>query len=197
MQTLEDAPIAYRLRSSAMGTTLGERLIAALIPARVKNKSKLAQLIGAAGSTVHNWSTGKSTPDTRSIELIAEKLGIDVADLLREVEGPRVEPESHSRYSEGEAPFNFNLPNWDSLVSTALALDEARAVPACFVELVAYDNGLLTGPLRPADILKTAKFTMQFRTVEEAEAKLIEMRARFGRPPLRRDGEAQSRTNKG
>lgn len=113
--------------------------------------------------------TGKGSPD-------------DIND------GPRLEREPQPTYSDGEAPFNFNLPNWNALALAALALPDAEGLPVCFVEIIGYDNGLLTGPLKPEGVLKSAKFTQQNRTPEEVEAMLVTLRAKHGRPPLRRPG---------
>lgn len=83
----QDRAALYRLRSSDMGTTtkstLGPRLIAAVIPSRVKNLSQLQLMLGVAYTTVHRWSTGDSTPDWESVEALAEQLHVDVIDLLR------------------------------------------------------------------------------------------------------------------
>lgn len=94
-QTSDDAFGFARLRSSGMakrsakapdthdGPTIGQRLIAALIPRYFKGLTALhlaAQ--GPAYSTLNNWRRGTAVPDWPSVEAMARLVGRDPLDLL-------------------------------------------------------------------------------------------------------------------
>lgn len=96
--TCNDARGFARLRSSGMAPkskkppaapaptgspTLGQRLIAALIPRHFKGLTALhlaAQ--GPAYSTLNNWKNGTAVPDWPSVEAMARLVGRDPLDLL-------------------------------------------------------------------------------------------------------------------
>lgn len=106
-------------------------------------------------------------------------------------DGPHVEREPQPAYSESEAPYLFNTAGWDQVVRAAMDLEGADRVPTPFFEMAGYVNEVMTGPPTPDGILTVAKTVMRFRTVEQAEKLLEELRAKHGRPPLRRGAAAK------
>lgn len=81
----QDFGAMMHLRYSAMARTpLGPRLIAAAIPSRFENLSKMQQALGVSYSTAHKWAKGTATPDWEHVELLADLLEVDPADLVRE-----------------------------------------------------------------------------------------------------------------
>jgi transcriptional regulator with XRE-family HTH domain len=97
-----------RLRSSGMAKRIGPRVISNLVPRRYPTLTALQIATGIAYSTLHAWKKGTADPDIPSLEDIADKLGIDVADLLRgDVSRPRGEIRNH--------------PEWPGAVSEAKA----------------------------------------------------------------------------
>jgi transcriptional regulator with XRE-family HTH domain len=97
-----------RLRSSAMAKRIGPRVISNLVPGRYSTLTALQIATGIAYSTLHAWKKGTADPDIPSLEDIASKIGVDVADLLR---GDLTRPRGEIR----------NHPDWQN------AVDEAKA----------------------------------------------------------------------
>lgn len=63
--------------------TIGQQLIAALVPRHFKNLAALHMAAqGPAYSTLNNWKNGTAIPDWPSIELMARLVGRDPLDLL-------------------------------------------------------------------------------------------------------------------
>jgi hypothetical protein len=95
----QDSDGVLRLRYSVMARTpLGPRLIAAAIPSRFENLSKMQQALGVSYSTAHKWAKGTATPDWEHVELLAELLEVDPADLVREKPLP-ISLRSHPEWS--------------------------------------------------------------------------------------------------
>jgi transcriptional regulator with XRE-family HTH domain len=104
--TRDDANGFARLRSSVMAKRIGPRVIGNLVPGRFSTLVALQLATGIAYSTLHAWKKGTADPDIPSLEDIATKLGIDVADLLR---GDLTRPRGEIR----------NHPDWASAVFEA------------------------------------------------------------------------------
>jgi transcriptional regulator with XRE-family HTH domain len=87
-------------------TPLGPRLIAAAIPSRFENLSKMQQALGVSYSTAHKWAKGTATPDWEHVELLADLLEVDPADLVREKPLPtslRRHPERNAAHAGARA----------------------------------------------------------------------------------------------
>ncbi len=61
----------------------GLALVAAVIPKHFKDVQALANAVGCAYSTAHDWSKGYSNPRLEQLEIVARLTGISVPDLLR------------------------------------------------------------------------------------------------------------------
>lgn len=149
--TLEDARAVHHLRYSAMERTpLGPRLIAAAVPSKLENISKLQQALGVSYSTIHKWSKGTATPDWEHVELLAELLEIDPADIVRggplptclrmhpewTVACDRVRERWPGRVSESALRQTGDLPieHLPEHIDELLVLDVATVVDRHFVE---------------------------------------------------------------
>jgi hypothetical protein len=125
-QTSNDHSRFARLRSSAMAKkattqaaaqptgdqTIGQRLIAALIPRYFKSLSALhlaAQ--GPAYSTLNNWKNGTSVPDWPSIEMMAKLVGRDPLELLKLTSGEVTALKFHPGYLRALERARVRFPN--------------------------------------------------------------------------------------
>lgn len=123
--TRRDTRDDYHLRYSPMERTpLGPRLVAAAIPARFENLSKLQQALGVSYSTLHKWAKGTASPDWEHVELLADLLEVDPADLVR----GKPPPTSLCKHPDWDAACARVRERWPGRVSDA-ALHQTGALP--------------------------------------------------------------------
>jgi hypothetical protein len=98
--------------TSTASPTLGQRLIAALIPRHFKGLTALhlaAQ--GPAYSTLNNWRNGTAVPDWPSVEAMARLVGRDPLELLASPSGDVTALRHHPDFAGALARALSRFPN--------------------------------------------------------------------------------------
>lgn len=102
-QPLDDSRYIGVLRSVPMDhETLGQRLLAAVIPAHFKDLNALHLASRIAYSTVHKWKTGEANPRWEQVETVAGLVGINAFRLLNGSDG-RVRVGDHPEWAPARA----------------------------------------------------------------------------------------------
>lgn len=94
-QALDDPRYIAGLRfipMDAISPSLGQRLVAAVIPAYFKDLNALHMASQIAYSTVHNWKSGKSNPRWEQVLAISELVHVNPFRLLSGTENASVRP---------------------------------------------------------------------------------------------------------
>ena len=81
---LGSSPMATKPKLDAphASPTLGQQVIAALIPGHFRTMTALQNASGLAYSTLSNWKNGTKIPDMDSVVRLARLAGVDPLDLL-------------------------------------------------------------------------------------------------------------------
>lgn len=125
-RTSDDARGFALLRSSAMAKnsapkpagapsktpTIGQRLIAALVPRHFKTLSALHMAAqGPAYSTLNNWKNGTAIPDWPSIEAMARLVGRDPLELLGQTSRDLTALRNHPDFVKARELARTRFPN--------------------------------------------------------------------------------------
>lgn len=124
-QALDDPRYIAGLRFTpmeAISLSLGQRLIAAVIPAYFKDPNALHLASRIAYSTIHKWKTGESNPRWEQVQAIAELVHVNPFRLLSGAE------------SESTRPRIGDHPEWRGAVVAAQSRFPGR-VPDHFYEI--------------------------------------------------------------
>lgn len=131
VQALDDPRYIAGLHSAPMDThtpSLGQRLIAAVVPSRFKDLNALHLASRIAYSTVHKWKTGEANPRWEQV--------CAIADLVHENPFRLVSGADAS----GRAPRIADHPMWDRSVQRALERFPGR-VPERFYAVAGGGSG--------------------------------------------------------
>ena len=94
-EPVDSLGVFERLCSTAMdSTSLGARVLAALVPANYPDLNALHRASGIAYSTLHAWKKGTANPRWEQIERLAELVGRDPFDLVGAGDGVRSDSSS-------------------------------------------------------------------------------------------------------
>lgn len=119
-QTLDVTRYIGAVECRPMSTEkLGQRLIAAVIPAHFKDLTALHHATRIAYSTIHKWKSGASSPRWEQVETVAELVGRNPFQLLQR---------ESSRHRAGDHP------EWKAARTRAEERFRNR-VPALFYDL--------------------------------------------------------------
>lgn len=92
--------------------TLGQRLVAAVVPSRFKDLNALHRETGFAYSTVHKWKTGESNPRWEQVEAIAALAGANAFRLIAGAEpSERQRAGDHPDWAGALAKAQQRFPN--------------------------------------------------------------------------------------
>lgn len=98
---LGSMPVATKKKTApaAEPQTIGQRLIAALVPAHFPTLAALHHAIGGSYSTLSNWKNGSKSPDLASLEAVARLVGKEPLDLLYARSGDTTALRNHPRFA--------------------------------------------------------------------------------------------------